>query len=229
MKKNTLIPYLMLDYNKFVEDFQLEKVKCMKKDELINHLKNPESWIYDFYLKENCINLFQRTGGFIPIALSDDDLYKIGVDTTIKQLNKRYFFDIKKDDNIFIITKVKSRIVNNIRNYFSPTRKVNYQQFYDFIIQIKDSYVNFEQIIFEIDLEKIDKESLKSALRKVWEDDVGDMNFDFENFENLCGKFGFTPLDILVYNPYIVPQMSRKVSNNSDYQLVLVFDDVEVA
>ena len=102
---------------------------------------------------------------------------------------------------------------------------MNYQQFYDFIIQIKDSYVNFEQIIFEIDLEKIDKESLKNALRKVWEDDVGDMNFDFENFENLCGKFGFTPLDILVYNPYIVPQMSRKVSNNSDYQLVLVFDD----
>ncbi|WP_133174782.1 hypothetical protein [Arcobacter caeni] len=208
-----------------MEDFQILKINSMEKDELLVHLKNSESWLYDCYLKDECINLFLKTGGFIAIGLSDDDLFKIGVDITISQINKRYFFDIKKDDNILILKKVKSRIVNNIRNYFSPTRKINYQQFHNFIIQIEDSYENFEQIIFEIDLGKIDKESLTNTFKKVWEDSIGDMDFDIKDFEDLCVKFGFTPLDVLVYNPYIVPKMSKQTLNNSDYQLVLIFDE----
>ena len=118
------IPYLLSDYNNILEDFQIEKIRSMGKEELIVCLKNPESWIYDFYLREKCINLFVRTGGFISVQLSVDDLYKIGVDITINQINKRYFFDLN-NDNLLILKKVKSRIVKNIRNYFSPTRKVN--------------------------------------------------------------------------------------------------------
>lgn len=224
MSSKILIPYLRSDYNNILEDFQIEKIKCMEKDELIVCLKNPESWIYDFYFKENCINLFQRTGGFTGIGLCDDDLYKIGVETTIIQLNKRYFFELS-DHNLLILKKVKSRIVNNIRNYFSPTRKVNYQQFQNFIFQTENLYDNFEQIFLEIDLEKVDIKTLKKGLRKVWEDAIGDIDFDLQDFEELCTKFGFTPLDVLIYNPYIVPQMSREVSNKSDYQLVLVFED----
>jgi len=98
MHKKTLIPYLICDYNQILEDFQIEKIRFMGKEELLNHLKNPKYWIYDFYLKENCINLFQRTSGFIPISLCDNDLYKIGVETTIIQLNKRYFFDLNNDN-----------------------------------------------------------------------------------------------------------------------------------
>lgn len=228
MNKKTLIPYLRLDYNKFVEDFQFQKIRSMKKEELLDHLKNSESWIYDFYLREKCINLFVRTGGFISVQLSVDDLYKIGVDITINQINKRYFFELS-DDNLLILNKVKSRIVNNIKNYFSPTRKVNYQQFQNLIVQVEDLCEIFDEIISEIDLEKIDKESIKNGLKKVWEDAIGEMDFDLQDFEELCTKFGFTPLDVLIYNPYIVPQMSREVSNKSDYQLVLVFDEKEVA
>jgi hypothetical protein len=228
MLRNKLIPYLRLDYIKIMEDFQILKINSMEKDELLVHLKNSDSWIYDLYLKDHCINLFQRTGGFIPIGLSDDDLFRIGIDTTIKQLNKRYFFELC-DDNLLILKKVKSRIVNNIRNYFSPTRKVNYQQFQNSIFQTENYYEIFEEIIFELDFKKIDQEKLKLGLKNVWEDVVSDMDFDMQDFENLCDKFGFTPLDVLVYNPYIIHQMSREVSNNSDYQLVLVFDDVEIA
>lgn len=219
------IPYLSSDYNNILEDFQIEKIRSMGKEELIVCLKNPESWIYDFYLKENCINLFQRTGGFTPIGLSDDDLFRIGIDTTIKQLNKRYFFELC-DDNLLILKKVKSRIVNNIRNYFSPTRKVNYQQFQNSIFQTENYYEIFEEIIFELDLKKIDQEKLKLGLKNVWEDVVGDMDFDMQDFQDLCGKFGFNPLDVLIYNPFILPQMSKKASNNGDYQLVLVFEDI---
>ena len=221
MHKKTLIPYLILDYNKFVEDFQLQKIRSMKKEELLDHLKNSESWIYDFYLRNSCINLFQRTGGFTGIGLCDDDLYRIGVETTIIQLNKRYFFDLN-NDNFLILNKIRSRIVNNIRNYFSPVRRINYTQFNNYLIQIEDSDNTFEKIALERDLEKVDIETLKNGLKKVWENSIVDMDFDLKDFEQLCDKFGLTPLDVLVYNPYILPQMSKEACNNANYQLVLV-------
>ena len=58
-RKKTLIPYLSSDYNKNVENFQLEKIKSMQKDELLSHLRNQESWIYDCYLREKSINLLK--------------------------------------------------------------------------------------------------------------------------------------------------------------------------
>ena len=223
MCKKILIPYLSSDYNNILEDFQIEKIRSMGKEELIVCLKNPESWIYDFYLREKCINLFVRTGGFISVQLSVDDLYKIGVDITINQINKRYFFDLN-NDNFLILNKIRSRIVNNIRNYFSPVRRINYTQFNNYLIQIEDSDNTFEKIALERDLEKVDIETLKNGLKKVWENSIVDMDFDLKDFEQLCDKFGLTPLDVLVYNPYILPQMSKEACNNANYQLVLVFD-----
>lgn len=228
MHKKTLIPYLRLDYNKFVEDFQLQKIRSMKKEELLDHLKNSESWIYDFYLRNSCINLFRRTGGFTGIGLCDDDLYRIGVETTIIQLNKRYFFDLN-NDNFLILNKIRSRIVNNIRNYFSPVRRINYTQFNNYLIQIEDSDNTFEKIALKRDLEKVDIETLKNGLKKVWEDATGDMDFDLQDFEELCSSFGFNSIDVLIYDPWIVPQMSKEGCNNGDYQLVLVFQEEEIA
>jgi hypothetical protein len=221
------IPYLPSDYNKILEDFQTEKINCMAKDELLIHLKNQDSWLYDFYLRQKCINLFVRTGGFISIQLSDDDLYKIGVETTIKQINKRYFFDLENDSNTKIIHKILSRITNNIKNYFSPFRKINYTQFNNYLYVTEDLDDVFEKIVQEIDLQKIDRETIKIGLKKVWENSILDMDFDLKDFEQLCDKFGLTPLDVLVYNPYILPQMSKEACNNANYQLVLVFDAEE--
>ena len=223
MHKKTLIPYLILDYNKFVEDFQLQKIRSMKKEELLDHLKNSESWIYDFYLRNSCINLFRKTGGFTGIGLCDDDLYRIGVENTIIQLNKRYFFDLN-NDNFLILNKIRSRIVNNIRNYFSPVRRINYTQFNNYLIQIEDSDNTFEKIALERDLEKVDIETLKNGLKKVWENSIVDMDFDMQDFQDICEKFGFRTLDILNYDPYSFPQMSKEACNNANYQLVLVFD-----
>ena len=223
------IPYLSSDYNNILEDFQIEKIRSMGKEELIVCLKNPESWIYDFYLREKCINLFVRTGGFISVQLSVDDLYKIGVDITINQINKRYFFDLN-NDNLLILKKVKSRIVNNIRNYFSPTRKVNYQQFRNLIVQVEDLCEIFDEIILEIDLKKINRETLKNGLKKVWEDAIGDMDFDLKDFEELCKKFGLRTLDILNYDPYSFAfKITKESLNNNLYQLALFFDEGSVA
>ena len=223
MKKNKLIPYLSSDYTKIVDAFLLEQIKSMKKDELLSHLQNQESWIYDCYLREKCINLFLKTGGFSPIGLSVDDLYRIGVDTTIKQINKRYFFDLQNDSNLLILNKMKSRIVNNKKNYFNSTRRINYLQFKNFITQINDSYEILEEIIVKIDLEKIDRETLKNGLKRVWEDAIGDLDLDLQDFEVLCVKFGYRPLDVLIYDPYVLPQMTKEACKNSNYQLLLIF------
>ena len=223
------IPYLLSDYNNILEDFQIEKIRSMGKEELIVCLKNPESWIYDFYLRNSCINLFQRTGGFTGIGLCDDDLYRIGVETTIIQLNKRYFFDLN-NDNFLILNKIRSRIVNNIRNYFSPVRRINYTQFNNYLIQIEDSDNTFEKIALERDLEKVDIETLKNGLKKVWEDAVGDIDFDLQDFEELCKKFGFRTLDILNYDPYSFAfKITKESLNNNLYQLALFFDEGSVA
>lgn len=225
MKRNTLIPYLSADYIKIVQNWQNKKINSMGKNELLNNLKNPESWIYDYYLREECINLFIRTGYFITSnGLTYDDLYKLGVDVTITQINKRYFFDLKNDNNS-IIKKVKSRIINNLRNYFSPTRRINYLQFQNLINQIENSHEDFEDIIFEIDLTKINRETMKMAFKKVYQDSIGDMDFDIQDFQELCAKYGFTPLDVLIYDPYMLPSMSKQACNNSNYQLVLVFEE----
>ena len=94
----------------------------------------------------------------------------------------------------------------------------------DFTQDLDDT---FEKIVLEIDLKKIDRETIKNGLKKVWEDATGDMDFDLQDFEELCTKYGFRPLDVLIYNPYILPQMSKKACNNANYQLVLVFDAEE--
>ena len=221
------IPYLSWDYNKIMEDFQTEKINCMAKDELLIHLKDQDSWIYDFYLKEKCIDLFVKTGGFISIQLTDDDLYKIGVVTTIRQINKRYFFDIENDSNFKIINKIISRITNNIKNYFSPHRKINYTQLNDYLHVKEDLYDTFEKIVQEIDLQKIDRETIKIALKKVWENSIGD-NFDLIDFEELSKQFGFTPLNVLNYDPYSFAfKITKESLNNNCDQLALFFDAEE--
>ena len=223
------IPYLSSDYNNILEDFQIEKIRSMGKEELIVCLKNPESWIYDFYLRNSCINLFQRTGGFTGIGLCDDDLYRIGVETTIIQLNKRYFFDLN-NDNFLILNKIRSRIVNNIRNYFSPVRRINYTQFNNYLIQIEDSDNTFEKIVQEIDLQKIDRETIKIGLKKILENSIVDMDFDMQDFQDICEKFGFRSLDILNYDPYCFAfKITKESLNNNLYQLALFFDEGSVA
>ncbi|MFW2611102.1 hypothetical protein [Aliarcobacter butzleri] len=229
MSKKKLIPQLNVDYIKIMEDFQIEKINSMKKDELLIHLKDQDSWLYDFYLREKCISMFVKTGGFISIQLSDDDLYKIGVETTIRQINKRHFFDLENDSNVKIIHKILSRITNNIKNYFSTNRKINYTQFNNYLYVTEDLYDTFEKIVLEIDLEKIDRETIKIALKKVWENSIGD-NFDLIDFEELSKQFGFTPLNVLNYDPCnFVFKITKKSFNNNYYQLALVFDEGSVA
>lgn len=97
------------NYNELFKDYQIGKIKSISKNDLISELKNSDSWIYEF-MKDDAISLFLNTGGYINREFSTDDLYKLGVNTTIEQIKKRYFFNLKTKDNTSIIDKIRSRI-----------------------------------------------------------------------------------------------------------------------
>ena len=65
--------------------FQEEKINKLEKTDLIELLKDPDSWIY-IIIKENCINIFFRTKGYLNCELNEDDLYSLGVNITINQI-----------------------------------------------------------------------------------------------------------------------------------------------
>ena len=226
MLERMLIP-IQRNYNELFKDFQIEKIKSMSKDNLIVELQSPESWIYEL-MRDDAISLFFNTGGYTDGNFSTDDLYKLGVDTTIGQLKKRYFFNSKTADNTSIINKIRSRITNNIKNYFSPLRKTNYLNINQYFLTIEEDSEAFEKILDEIDLKKIDIETIKVGLIRVWQDALTDTTFDIIDFEQLCEKFMFKPNELLGYDPYTIPAMAKESCNNGNYQLVLIFESEEI-
>ena len=72
--------------------FQEEKINKLGKTDLLELLKNRDSWLY-VLIKEDVWNIFMKTKGYIDSYINFDDLYAFSVETTIMQLNKRYFFD----------------------------------------------------------------------------------------------------------------------------------------
>lgn len=174
------------------------------------------------------ISLFFNTGGFVNDGITDDDLYKLGVDTTIKQIKKRYFFDLMNEDNILIINKIKSRIVNNIRNFFSLSRKTNYLNIIQYFFSMEENYEAFQGIVDEVDLKTIDIETIKIGLAKVWQDALTDTTFDIFDFEELCRKFQLKPNEVLGYDPYAIPSMEKESCNNGNYQLILILELEEI-
>lgn len=226
MLERMLIP-IQRNYNELFKDFQIEKIKSMSKDNLIVELQSPESWIYEL-MRDDAISLFFNTGGYTDGNFSTDDLYKLGVDTTIEQIKKRYFFNLKTADNTSIINKIRSRITNNIKNYFSPLRKTNYLNINQYFLTIEEDSEAFEKILDEIDLKKIDIETIKVGLIRVWQDALTDTTFDIIDFEQLCEKFMFKPNELLGYDPYTIPAMAKESCNNGNYQLVLIFESEEI-
>ena len=224
MQARTSIP-IQRNYNELFKDFQIQKIKSMSKDNLIVELQNPESWLY-VLMKDDAISLFLNTG-YTNGIFSTDDLYTLGVDTTIRQISKRCFFSEIKNTEL-ILKKIKSRIVNNIRNFFSPLRKTNYLNINQYLFSMEEDYVVFEKIIDEFDLQKIDKKTIKIGLAKVWQDSITDTTFDVIDFEELCIKFQFQPNEILDYDPYTMPLMAKETCNNGNYQLVLIFECEEI-
>ena len=225
MSKRISIP-IQTNYNKLYRNYKIEKVKSISKEDLFVELRNPESWIYEL-MRDDAISLFLNTSGYINKKFSTDDLYTLGVDTTTRQISKRCFFS-EIENTELILRKIKSRVVNNIRNYFSPFRKVNYKNMNQHLYFSEEHIESFEEILDELDLQKIDKETIKIALAKVWQNALLDTTFDIIDFEELCRRFQFESNEVLSYNPYDIPLMAKESCNNGNYQLVLIFEFEEI-
>lgn len=225
MSEKMSIP-IQRDYNKIWKDFQIEKIKSISKDNLMVELLNSDSWIYEL-MRDDAISLFLNTSGYINKKFSTDDLYTLGVDTTTRQISKRCFFS-EIENTELILRKIKSRIVNNIRNFFSPSRKTNYLNINQYFFTIEEDSEAFEKILDEIDLKKIDIETIKVGLIRVWQDALTDTTFDIIDFEQLCEKFMFKPNELLGYDLYTIPAMAKESCNNGNYQLVLIFESEEI-
>ena len=170
--------------------------------------------------KRFLISLIDEIGGIV------DEYMNI---RRLKMFNKKF-----KKNNKYSNEKIINFIICRWLNiFYNLTSNHRYRDFID-ISKIRESYeetlINYELQTVENDLEierinKLDIKIIKEALKKVWKDSIGDINFDILGFQDLCFKFGFSPMDILIYDPWIVPKMSKQATNNSNYQLVLVFDD----
>ncbi len=84
-----------------------------------------------------------------------------------------------------------------VKYFYNLTSNHRYRDFID-ISKIRESYeetlINYELQTVENDLEierinKLDIKIIKEALKKVWKDSIGDINFDILDFQDLCFKF----------------------------------------
>lgn len=176
----------------------------MTKYDWIQHLQNFES---DFYIlvKEEVQQLFFKTGNFVPLHASFDELYSLSVQDTICQFSKNIMR--KKDwlldgysDNNLIYKKIKQRLVNNIRNLFDPKRRTNV-----LTIGTALEYTHNERkaIYCSIDTDTDDVLSLIKTKPQVFKKYLKKIYYDLENddFNYLLSLSKFNVNDVLGFYP----------------------------
>ncbi|MCG3686981.1 hypothetical protein AB0W27_00145 [Aliarcobacter butzleri] len=166
-----------------------------------------------------------------------DDIGSI-IDEYMNIRRLKMFYKKFKKKNKYSCEEIISFIICRWLNvFYNLTSNSRYRDFID-ISKTRELYQ--ETIIYyelhtaknSIEIErinKLDRKIIQKGLKKVWVDSISDMDFDILDFQDLCYKFGFSLIDILIYNPWILPQMSKQDTNNNNYQLVLVFQDKKIA
>lgn len=159
-----------------------------------------------------------------------DFAYKSGIEMLKNTLQKskipRAASKFLKCENIENAVKwLLARLLNNMKN---ATTNPNYKtyccpKFGEMHESITSSRNDYEELEMELELSKIDKQQIKSGLKKVWDDAITDMDFDIQDFELLCKKYGFKAKEILGYDPYELPVLKSELTGSGHSQLVLFF------
>ena len=164
-----------------------------------------------------------------------DDVAPIVDEYLINRAAKMYEKAIKSQNKLFsnlcssekIVAWIIDRWINTFINLTSNSK---YRDYID-ISKIKiafDSNMDFfssdieEEIEFE-KLKKLPKESIKKALKKVWEDSKYDLDFDYLDFEELCCEFEFDANEVVGSQTFEEPKFFKHQVNNKHYQLELLF------
>jgi len=118
-----------------------------------------------------------------------------------------------------------ARLLNNMLNITTNESYKMYEcpKFGEMHESITSSRNDYEELEMELELSKIDKQQIKSGLKKVWLDAVTDMDFDLQDFELLCNKYGFESTEVLGYDPHELPVIKSEQAESGHSQLVLFF------
>ena len=222
-------PIYFLYCTKNLDKNQLS-VKTFTKSEWIKELINPNSNLY-LFLKEDVSELFYKIG-YLTYLLDFDSIYKLAVEVTKNQIEKsirkkkKFFFENEFNDNFISYTKIKQRLVNNLRNMYDSKRTINVL---NIDLWLMDSvYVNYEIDTTLWDLKKLANSNPQIIIDNIIKlansfeitlseiDELGEkLNMDFSAIPELNLSMQFTNL--------------RKDANNQAFFVFEIEDFGEVA
>ena len=99
-----------------------------------------------------------------------------------------------------------------------PRNRVNLWP--DFQYNQGNNYLENEVLLFE--LERLDREIIKTGLKKVWDEAKYDEDFDYVDFSELCTKYGFDADEVVGSHTSTQIQFKKQLIDNFKYQLELI-------
>ena len=157
-----------------------------------------------------------------------DFIYSAAVSILKTQIQKKHLSGVKRFfnfDNIEDNLKwLVSRIINNMRNFTTNPK-------YKLFLNLKkidiyrdnnqgNNYLENEVLLFE--LERLDREIIKTGLKKVWEEARYDKDFDYIDFIELCEKYGFDVDDVVGSYSFNQIQYKKYQVGKLNYQLEII-------
>ena len=157
---------------------------------------------------------------------------------TAKKAHLKAIKKLNKCQDIEYLSKwLVSRLLNTMVNISTNIKYLNYLPSYKIRLYYEEEQAtlelddkNFAYILAEEDVKKIlkyDRNKIKTGLKKVWEDAMDDKEFDLQDFQDLCHKYGFEMDDVLGYDPKQVPIIKVERTESGHSQFVLFFDPIE--
>lgn len=193
------------------------------KEDWIIQLQNKDSIFYEM-TKDGVEKLWENTGGFTSSILNFEGLYTLAVEDTIRQfqknLNKKtnWLFSMC-NNNQAIYQKIKSRLVNNIKNLFDSKRRTNILNTTHNLESecLKNTNIENNDSLFILeDLKKIAKKYPKKM-----EILLEDSGFNHNDIEDLCEKIGINFLNLDLTNK--IETKKEKLKDSDIMQLLMVF------
>ena len=163
------------------------------------------------------------------IIFSDFDFtYNDAVEILKNQLKKTH---LKAIDRFFKYENINSainwligRVLNNMRNISTNSKFKCFcaPSFKQLNENIKSNY-DYETVLELMDLKRFDSQTIMTGLKKVWSEVKYDQDFDHEDFEELCCKFGYTSNEVVGSHAFEEPKLSKYEVETGQFQLQLLF------
>ena len=183
------------------------------------------------------------------VELARDDIYKIAkskrllfsdfdfaygdaVEMLKGQLQKSHLKGISRFlqcENIAnAVSWLVERLLNNMRNITTNKKyklfcRINFVELHENISIVNDNNRSIELL----DLEKVDKKTIKKGLKEVWNEAKYNNDFDNKDFEELCCEFGFNANEVVGSHAFEEPKLSKYKVENGQFQLQLLFWDTK--